>query len=68
MKIRCVELSQFESELLISFMKQPKDVPVSAGLSRTIYRRLEGQPAFAKSRINVYEKNTGVVRTAMAEK
>ena len=42
MKTRCVELSQFESELLIAFMNQPKDTPISAGLCRTIYRRLEG--------------------------
>ena len=55
MKTRCVELSQFESELLIA-------------LCRTIYRRLEGPPAFAQSRVNVYEKSGGAVRAAMAQK
>ncbi len=68
MKIQCVELSQFESELLLAFMKQPKDAPVSAGLCRTIYRRLEGHPAFAQSRITVYDKQRPVARTAMAGK
>ena len=68
MKTRCVEQSQFESELLIAFMNQPKDTPISAGLCRTIYRRLEGHPAFAQSRVNVYEKSGGAVRAAMAQK
>lgn len=68
MKTRCVELSQFESELLLAFINQPKDMPVSAGLCRTIYRRLEGHPVFAQSRVNVYEKKHGPIRTAMAEK
>lgn len=55
MKTRCVELSQFESELLLAFINQPKDVPISASLCRMIYRRIEGRPAFARSTVTVYE-------------
>lgn len=70
MKVRCVELSTFESKLLLAFMKQPKNAPASAGLCRTIYRRMEGQPAFAQSRVQVYNENTTshIVRTVMVEK
>ena len=67
MKTHCVELSQFESELLLAFMNQPKDAPISAGLCRVIYRRLEGQPAFARSTVTICAK-PGLMRTAMAEK
>ena len=49
MKIKCVELSQFESDLILAFSRQPKAAPVSTGLCRAIYRRLEGQPAFARN-------------------
>ncbi|MCH4178961.1 MAG: hypothetical protein LKF47_03710 [Megasphaera sp.] len=51
-------------------MKQPKNAPASAGLCRTIYRRMEGQPAFAQSRVQVYNENTTshIVRTVMVEK
>lgn len=58
MKVRCVELSIFETELLLAFMEQPKDTPASAGLCRTIYRCMEGQPAFAQSRIQLHEDRT----------
>lgn len=68
MKTRCVELSQFEAELLLAFVKQDRNMPISAGLCRVIYRRLEGQPAFAQSRIAVYETSRPIVRTVMAEK
>lgn len=68
MKTRCVELSQFEAELLLAFVNQDKDMPISAGLCRMIYRRLEGQPAFAQSRIAVHESRAPIVRTAIAEK
>lgn len=69
MKVRCIELSTFESELLLAFMKQPKDAPVSAGLCRTIYRRIEGLPAFAQSRVQVCnEHNPHIAHTIMVEK
>ena len=68
MKTRCVELSQFEAELLLAFVKQDRNMPISAGLCRVIYRRLEGQPAFAQSRIAVHEASRPIVRTVMAEK
>ncbi len=68
MKTRCVELSQFEAELLLAFVKQDRNMPISAGLCRVIYRRLEGQPAFAQSRISVHETSRPIVRTVMAEK
>lgn len=68
MKTRCVELSQFEAELLLAFVKQDRNMPISAGLCRVIYRRLEGQPAFAQSRIAVHETSMPIVRTVMAEK
>lgn len=63
MKTRCIELSQFESELLLAFVNQSKDIPISAGLCRMIYRRLEGQPAFAQSRIDVHNSTSPVPRT-----
>lgn len=53
MKTRCVELSLFESELLLAFMRQPKGMPVSSSLCRVIYRRLEGLPAFAQSTVTL---------------
>ena len=68
MKTRCVEVSQFEAELLLAFVKQDRNMPISAGLCRVIYRRLEGQPAFAQSRIAVHETSRPIVRTVMAEK
>ena len=68
MKTRCVELSQFEAELLLAFVKQDRNMPISAGLCRVIYRRLEGQPAFAQRRIAVHETSRPIVRTVMAEK
>jgi len=66
MKTRCIELSQFESELLWAFMCQPKSLPISAGLCRVIYRRLTGQPAFARSTVTVYA--TPIGSTAMVGK
>ena len=68
MKTRCIELSQFEAELLLAFVNQDRDMPISAGLCRMIYRRLEGKPAFAQSRIAVHETNTPIVQTVMAAK
>ena len=69
MKIKCVELSQFESDLILAFSRQPKAAPVSTGLCRAIYRRLECQPAFARNNVTVYSKQSGpVIRPAIAEK
>lgn len=31
MKIKCVELSQFESDLILAFSRQPKAAPVRRG-------------------------------------
>ncbi|WP_301859927.1 hypothetical protein [uncultured Megasphaera sp.] len=68
MKTQCVDLSQFEAELLLAFMRQPKDMPVPAGLCRMIYRRLEGRPAFARSRVVVYREQTATIRPAAVSK
>lgn len=68
MKTRCIELSQLEAELLLAFINQDKDTPISAGLCRMIYRRLEGKPAFAQSRIDVRKPSTPIIRPAIAGK
>ena len=51
MRVTCVELTEFECDLIQAFARQSKSQPVSTGLCRAIYRRMEGQPAFARSHI-----------------
>lgn len=69
MKVKCVELSQFEADLVFAFSRQSKAAPVSTGLCRAIYRRLEGQPAFAQSSVTVYKRQSEpIVRPAIAGK
>ncbi len=53
MRVTCVELTEFECDLIQAFARQSKSQPVSTGLCRAIYRRMEGQPAFARSHIDV---------------
>ena len=57
MRVTCVELTEFECDLIQAFARQSKSQPVATGLCRAIYRRMEGQPAFARSHIDVKEKN-----------
>lgn len=66
MKTRCIELSALETELLQAFMAQPKDQPISAGLCRVIYRRLDGQPAFAHSTVTVCKTSAPAIQSAVA--
>lgn len=68
MKVRCVELSQFETELVVAFMNQPKDAPISTSLCRTVFRRLEGKPPFAQSRVRVYPQSAAVAQPAIMSK
>ena len=68
MKQKCVELSQFECELIVAFARQPKTAPVSTSLCRVIFRRLEGKPAFARTTVEVHEKSSVTVHPVAAEK
>lgn len=57
MRVTCVELTEFECDLIQAFARQSRTLPVSTGLCRAIYRRMEGQPAFARSHIDVKKKS-----------
>jgi hypothetical protein len=56
MKTKSVELNEFESDMILKFVAQQKNAPVSPGLCRAIYRRLEGKPAFAREQIATRRK------------
>ena len=58
MKTRCVELSNFERDLVLKFASQPKNAPVSPGLRHFIMHRLEGKSVFARNNVHVYQKST----------
>ena len=61
MKIKCVELSSFERDLILKFAQQPKDAPVPPGLTRSICRRVEGKSVFTRSKVRIYQRTTKLV-------
>ncbi|MCI1820904.1 MAG: hypothetical protein LKI76_06440 [Megasphaera sp.] len=68
MKTKCVELSNFERDLVYNFAKQPKDTPIPAALCRAIIRRLEGKPVFAKNRVRISQNSHTHLAAAVSEK
>ena len=53
LKTKTVELSEFESDMVLKFCSQPKDMPIPSGLCRAINRRLNGEQTYGKSRIQL---------------
>ena len=64
MKTKCIELSTFESELLLSYIGQDRTAPIPASLCRVIHRRLEGQPVFASDPVQIH--STSVANTYLS--
>lgn len=53
MKIKAVELSEFETDMVLKFCAQPKDLPIPSGLCRAINRRIDGKQSYDRSRIQL---------------
>ena len=60
LKTRVVELSEFERDMIMKFIKQPKETPIPSGLCRAISRRIEGKAFYDRSHIELKQRQSRI--------